>query len=84
MIMEVLRNATQRAHVPHPYYPLEVEIVGYLANERPVPTLLSIFFGGCALIVGSTYAIMKSVRPTMPKSEVLTFMWLFICKHRCP
>ncbi|GME33244.1 ebp domain-containing protein [Neofusicoccum parvum] len=40
-------NATKIPHPSHPYYPLDVEIPGYLANDYSVPELLAIFAAGC-------------------------------------
>lgn len=75
---DLVKNATELASPLHPYYPLEVEIVGYLANEWSVLLLLGIFFGGCAVIFSLTYMIIKKVQPTMPTHEVWTVMWFVL------
>ncbi|GAB7353982.1 hypothetical protein MBLNU459_g4577t1 [Dothideomycetes sp. NU459] len=71
-------NATKLSHPPHPYYPLGVEIVGYLANEWPVITLLTIFAAGCAVIFSATYVVVKKFNPRMPTSELYTVMWFVL------
>ena len=71
---------------PHNYYPLGVEIAGYLANERSVPHLLTLFFGGCAVLFGFTYVVVKRVHPRLRTSELFTLMWFvlsMILSHRC-
>lgn len=63
----------------HPYYPLGVEVAGYLANEWSVLTLLTIFATGCAAIFSCTYLIVTKIRPKLPTSELLTILWFVLC-----
>lgn len=81
--LDIATNASKIAHPPHPYYPLEVEITGYLANEWSVPALLGAFAGGCSVIFGLTYLIIKRVQPRMPAHEVFTVMWFVLSKSPC-
>ncbi|KAF2087060.1 Emopamil-binding protein [Saccharata proteae CBS 121410] len=76
--MEIVLNATKLPHPPHPYYPLEVEIIGYLANDWTVPALLASFAAGCALIFGVTYVLVKRTRPQLPATELLTILWFVL------
>ncbi|KAF2143318.1 uncharacterized protein K452DRAFT_225394 [Aplosporella prunicola CBS 121167] len=76
---DVLPNLNASALANHPYYPLEVEIVGYLANDWTVPHLLGAFATGCAVIFAATYLVTKRVRPALPTSELLTIMWFVLC-----
>jgi hypothetical protein len=68
--------------VSHPYYPVDVEIPGYLANEWPFTTLLALFGSACASIIASAWAITKAVRPDHPRFEVLTVLWFVLCEYR--
>lgn len=70
-------NATSA--VPHPYYPLGVEIVGYLANEWNTLELVSMFAAGCAVIFSVTYAILMKTRPNASNSDVAIMMWFVLC-----
>ncbi|KAI9761249.1 MAG: hypothetical protein M4579_001169 [Chaenotheca gracillima] len=68
----------------HPYYPMEAEIVGYLANTYSVPMLLSLFAAGCAAIFGVTLVLVRGVRSAAQKnplsnSELATLMWFVLC-----
>ncbi|KAJ9631952.1 hypothetical protein H2203_000353 [Taxawa tesnikishii (nom. ined.)] len=63
------------SHPPHPYYPVEVEIAGYVANEKGVLELLSIFAAGCTVLFFGTYLVSKKIHPKLPGSEVITVMW---------
>ena len=65
--------------IPHPYYPLEVEIVGYLANEWSVPLLLGVFFSGCAVLAVFTHVCATKQNPHLRKSEITTIMWFVLC-----
>lgn len=82
--LDIPINGSKIPHPPHPYYPLEVEITGYLANEWSVPALLGAFASGCAVIFGMTYLIIKRVQPRMPAHEVLTVMWFVLSKKSQP
>jgi len=63
----------------HPYYPIDVEIVGYLANEWDTLTLVSIFAAGCAAIFSVTYLVVMKVRPQVSTSDLWTIMWFVLC-----
>jgi cholestenol delta-isomerase len=68
------------ANLPdHPYFPLGVQITGYLANEFSVPVLLTYFGAGCAAIFALSHVVVKRVRPGLPISEILTIFWFALC-----
>jgi len=66
--------------IPHPFYPIETEIVGYLANEWSVPTLLGVFAAGWAVILAATLAVVKRHNPTLPSGEKAVILWFILCK----
>lgn len=70
-------------YAPHPYYPLEIEITGYLANQYGVPTLITLFAIGCAGIFTLTHIVVTHIRPGLPTSELLTILWFVLsgCIH---
>lgn len=70
--MEKLINATIPAH---PFYPVEAQIVGYLANEASVLQLLGTFAGGCVVVLGTTLALIKGHNPTLSTSEKAAILW---------
>ncbi|KAF2874003.1 Emopamil binding protein-domain-containing protein [Massariosphaeria phaeospora] len=63
----------------HPYYPIEVEIVGYLANEWNTVELCAMFAAGCAVIFSITYVIVKRLRPRMSTGDLFTILWFVLC-----
>lgn len=77
-IIDTLNNSKQLI-TDHPYFPLEVEIVSYLANEWSVPTLLSLFAALCATIIFGTKAIVSRVHPHLAATEKAAIWWLVLC-----
>ncbi|KAF1844471.1 Emopamil-binding protein [Cucurbitaria berberidis CBS 394.84] len=63
----------------HPYYPLEVEIAGYLANKWGTLELLTMFTAGLAVIFSLTYAMVKRLRPNASTGDLATIMWFVMC-----
>ena len=78
----VANNASKISHPPHPYYPLEVEITGYLANDMSVPAILGIFFAGCGVIFSITYALVKRIHPRISGNDMITIMWFVLSKYQ--
>ena len=72
-------NTSKQLITDHPYFPLEVEIASYLANEWSVPTLLGIFAALCATVVFGTKAIVSRVHPNLPSTERAAIWWLVLC-----
>ncbi|KAJ9193370.1 hypothetical protein DTO166G4_144 [Paecilomyces variotii] len=66
------------SHPPHPYYPPEAELIGYLENEYSVLKLLVYFAAGCAGILGSTLAIVTRIRPSMNRADQLAILWFVL------
>lgn len=79
-VLEATLNGTKSSPPLHPYYPLEVEIAGYIANEYSVIQLLLAFGSGCAVILSVTYVAAKRIRSQIPTSELLTLMWFVLSK----
>ena len=77
----IARTANITASKPptHPYYPVEIEIAGYLANDYTVPQLLAVFGAGCAVILAFTHYVAKARNPSLPKGEIVRIMWFVLC-----
>lgn len=73
-------NASIIPQPPHPFYPVEANIVGYLANEWSMLQLLAAFGSGCAVILGLTLAVVMRHNPTLPPREKATILWFVLCK----
>lgn len=66
---------------PHPYYPIGVEIAGYIANESSVFVLAICFSLGLAAILGLILASATYLRPSMSKADKLAILWFALCKY---
>ena len=72
--------ASDVAHPPHPFYPLGVEIVGYLANKWSVSALLGIFLGGWVVILGVTWVLVALFSPRLRQMDKLVILWFILSK----
>ncbi|KAF2119988.1 3-beta-hydroxysteroid-Delta(8),Delta(7)-isomerase [Lophiotrema nucula] len=72
-------NTTTPVQQLHPYYPIEAEIVGYIANRWNTLELLLMFGSGCAGIFGITFAVVKKLRPNGSTGDLLTVLWFVLC-----
>lgn len=70
--METFLNATIP---PHPFYPVEANIVGYLANEASLLQLLGAFGAGCVVVLGTTLALVRGYNPSLPTNEKAAILW---------
>lgn len=75
---DIMFQNTKILHPPHPFYPLEAEIVGYLANQWDVPTLLGIFLVGCIVILGLTHVLATRVRPGLSGVDKSILLWFVL------
>lgn len=68
------------AQAVHPYFPLEVKLVGYVANEWPVIPLVAGFLGGWGVLLLLTLAVVSHSSPRLPKMEKAAVLWFVFCK----
>lgn len=65
----------------HPFYPLEANVVGYLANELSVPALLASFALGCAIILGGTLVLLRQNKPLLRATDKAIVLWFMLSKY---
>lgn len=65
---------------PHPYYPLGVELPGYLANESSVLSLVGRFAVCWVTVLGIAFLIINRVRPSASRSDRLAFLWFCLSR----
>ncbi|EXJ61756.1 hypothetical protein A1O7_02186 [Cladophialophora yegresii CBS 114405] len=63
----------------HPYYPTEIEILNFVANDLTVPQLLATFATGCAVILGLTWFLASRFAPRLKKTDKLIAIWFCLC-----
>jgi len=72
-----MQNSTN-LNSPHPYYPTEAQLMGYLANEWTVLTLLAFFVGTWTLILGITLAVVSRISPNLGKADKIAILWFIL------
>jgi len=65
----------------HPYYPLGADIVGYSPNQTSVLELLVSAGGGCAALLGLTFAVTSYVRPSLRLADRIAILWFVLCTN---
>jgi cholestenol delta-isomerase len=78
-IKSALKMDNATGSVEHPYYPVSIEVVGYLANELSVPVLLGIFAAGCGAVVFFTLTMVRIFHPRLSAANKGAIMWFVIC-----
>lgn len=63
---------------PTGHFPVEAEIVGYLANSFSVPALLGLFAVGWVLILGTTNLLVKRHNSTLGPGDRNTILWFVL------
>ncbi|EXJ66274.1 cholestenol delta-isomerase [Cladophialophora psammophila CBS 110553] len=63
----------------HPYYPTEIEIVNFAANEMSVPELLATFATGCTIILSLTWFLTSSLAPRLRVVDKVIALWFCLC-----
>jgi cholestenol delta-isomerase len=76
----VLSNVTKVA--AHPFYPVEIDVVGYLANDWSVPALLGFFAAGWGVILVITELLVRRHNPNLPGWEKAAIQWFVLCKSQ--
>ena len=78
--MDTLNSmAKGTAKVPHPFYPLEANIVGYLANDWTYVELLTSFAAGWVVILGTTQLVVRRFNPNLSLWERAIICWFILC-----
>ena len=71
-------NVTETIQPPHPFYPVEANIIGYLANEYSALELVGMFALGCVLILGSTLFLLNTWNPRLEGKEKASVIWFIL------
>lgn len=66
--------------IPHPFYPINVAIFGYLANRWSVSTLLGTFLAAASLILGFTWVLVSWISPKLRRVDKITLLWFILSK----
>jgi len=67
----------------HPFFPVGVEIVNFIANDLTVIQLLAAFGTGCALILTTTWLLTTRLAPRLKTMDKMAVLWFCLtgCIH---
>lgn len=65
---------------PHPYYPLDANVIGYVPNQTPFLQLLLSAGGASIVLLGVTFAWASCVRPSLQLADRIAILWFVLCK----
>jgi hypothetical protein len=66
----------------HPYYPKEIQILNFVANELSVLQLLATFAAGCAAILAMTWLLASSFGPRLRVVDKFIALWFCLCREK--
>ncbi len=69
-----------KTRIPNPYYPLGVDVVGYLVNEWSVLYMMTLWFSGCSVLMWAGTWILTRLRPSLRGTEKATALWFLLCE----
>jgi len=64
----------------HPFYPLEVEIANYVANDQDALELLTKFLSGWVVILGTTWWAVGRYSPRLGKLDKTIMLWFILSR----
>lgn len=65
---------------PHPFYPPELNLVGYVANEWSMLKLLTVFFGSCGIYLATVFVLARSFNPKLNGKDLSCVVWFVLSK----
>ena len=66
---------------PHPFYPPELNVVGYAANHWSMTKLLTVFFGSCAVYLGALFVVVRRYNPKLGGRELAAVVWFLLSEY---
>jgi len=77
--LETAANVSSKIiEAAHPYYPVGIEVVGYLANKWSVPFLLGTWTVGCLALWAVTFKVTKTIKPNISNGDMWTVLWFVL------
>lgn len=64
---------------PHPFYPLGVELVGYVANDWDMSAIFGVFGGALLTLYAGTRAITNKLNADLPVRDQVLVVWFVLC-----
>ena len=80
-ILDAAKSGSALAHPPHPFYPVEVELIGYLANDKSTLSLLLIFLAGLIVICVASWVVLSKYYPQVRTIDKWALLWCMCSKR---
>lgn len=68
-------------YIAHPFYPPDIDLIGYAANTMSIAVLLSVFALATLTIVGFTSAVLKKINPSLSRQDKMLACWFIFSKY---
>ncbi|KAA8644973.1 EXPERA domain-containing protein [Aspergillus tanneri] len=67
----------------HPFYPPDINLIGYVSNTMNIPALLSTFVIGGIAVISFTSVVLKRLKPTLSRQDKVLAGWFVFtgCIH---
>ena len=69
-----------RAMPLHPFYPVDLQMPGYMANTKEALELLVSLMSGLLVILSAIWLSTSRLSPRLLISDKLTIMWFALCE----
>lgn len=63
----------------HPYFPTDILLDGYVANELSVPAVLAIFSAATTAVLVTAALVVRQSRPSISAADLFTTLWFILC-----
>ena len=64
----------------HPFYPTELHLAGYVANDWDAPTLIAVFVACGAVVIGVAELVVGRVNPNLKGWDRALVLWFVLSK----
>lgn len=64
--------------VQHPFFPLDAKIVGYLANDLSVTSLIGAFALGCFFVLGASLLLVRRRSVRLSGVDEVIVLWFVL------
>jgi hypothetical protein len=77
-----LKTVTTAVDPIHPFYPKEIQILNFVANDLSLLQLLSSFAAGCAVILSLTWLLASTFGPRLKTVDKFIALWFCLCREK--
>ena len=64
--------------IPHPFYPIDSILHGYVENDWKVGEIFGVFGGSLAALAATTFAIVRGILPELSVRDLAVVIWFVL------